>query len=953
MDENQPPPLTISAISDRSRWVGRTAELGVLEDLLTSLRHGEGGCVLIEGPPGIGKSALVSQAVQRFGAAEVLLLRGSADEFCVSLPFQLITEALRPVRAVETPPEGGSLWGASARDPLAAGVQEALARVERACAVQPVVLVASDLQWVDEASLAVLGGLARLTAQVPLLLVAEVTTGSTRDEVHQLRRAILSRRAQQIALGPLNQEETARLTEGLLGVAAGDELRALTAKCGGNPLYVREMTAAMVRERRIVVRHGSAHLVRGAEAEERLPGSLGEVIADRIGHMAQDTLEVLRAASMLGTTFEPGELAAVLGWSVARVITALDEAAATGALRDTGAAAEFHAPLLRQALYESMPTPVRAMRHRHTAQMLSEDGRPAERVAAHLFLAQGVQDEWTLSWLADSGTSLLCKAPELARELLQRAVASLGKSDKRRDPLEAVLVMAAFLRGRHQECEALATRVLAGTKEPAQAAEMTWILAYSLLQQARPGEALDLVTDAPRRWELPPLWEARLCALHGVLLVTLPGEVGGDSVMPILHKAMESGRALRDAQTIAYAANSLKVACLRADMLDEGRRYLEEGIAAAEGDPQLTDVHLLLLANSLDLFRQVDLLDRARESARKARKLAAEAGTARLGMVLVATANFSYIVGAHDEALADLELSEELSEAPYVTVIRHSMTAMLKIRRGQLAEAAAHLEAIGQDEMAPNVRAVSGILMYARLAIAEAEGRQDDARAILRRILSDEFLLTCDDAFRPLPLAARTARGLEDSALAAEVLAAVSRVHERDTREVVRATARQCQGLLTSDPGPLREALTFFRTVSRVVEATVCAEDLSVVLAETGDTAEARAAMREAVQGYLQLGATGDLERADARWRAVGLRRRVMGARKRPADGWEALTPTELRIAELVAEGLSNPDIGERLYSSRRTVQTHVTHILAKLGLRSRNEVARAMAARSRPRAVS
>ena len=100
-------------------------------------------------------------------------------------------------------------------------------------------------------------------------------------------------------------------------------------------------------------------------------------------------------------------------------------------------------------------------------------------------------------------------------------------------------------------------------------------------------------------------------------------------------------------------------------------------------------------------------------------------------------------------------------------------------------------------------------------------------------------------------------------------------------------------------------------------------------------------AFTEAARLYLGLGAAWDLRRADARLRRYGIRRARGGRRGRPAQGWEALTPTEAKIAALVAEGRSNPDIAAELFLSRNTVQTHVSHILAKLGARSRAEIIR------------
>ena len=96
----------------------------------------------------------------------------------------------------------------------------------------------------------------------------------------------------------------------------------------------------------------------------------------------------------------------------------------------------------------------------------------------------------------------------------------------------------------------------------------------------------------------------------------------------------------------------------------------------------------------------------------------------------------------------------------------------------------------------------------------------------------------------------------------------------------------------------------------------------------------------QAIEIYERLGAARDLARAEAVLRAAGIRRGRRGARARPQAGWHSLTPTEHTIATLIAEGLSNPQIGDRLYISPRTVQTHLAHMFAKLDIASRAQLA-------------
>jgi DNA-binding CsgD family transcriptional regulator len=156
------------------------------------------------------------------------------------------------------------------------------------------------------------------------------------------------------------------------------------------------------------------------------------------------------------------------------------------------------------------------------------------------------------------------------------------------------------------------------------------------------------------------------------------------------------------------------------------------------------------------------------------------------------------------------------------------------------------------------------------------------------------------------------------------------------------AASLRCQGLLRSDPGPLHEAVAHYRATGPAVELPTALEDLAVVVAKRGRQDEARAARDEAVGLYDGLQAHWDTRRADSRLRSYGIRRGGRGRRpQRATSGWEALTPTEVQVAALVARGDSTSDIARGMFLSRRTVQTYISRILAKLGAKGRVEIVR------------
>jgi DNA-binding NarL/FixJ family response regulator len=158
--------------------------------------------------------------------------------------------------------------------------------------------------------------------------------------------------------------------------------------------------------------------------------------------------------------------------------------------------------------------------------------------------------------------------------------------------------------------------------------------------------------------------------------------------------------------------------------------------------------------------------------------------------------------------------------------------------------------------------------------------------------------------------------------------------------------AGHCRGLIDQDIAAVLAAADYARETGRAVEHAEALEDAAVLAAAAGDEASARKHAADALRQYARLGAQWDIRRAGQRLRAAGLSQVPRTPRVRAETGWDALTPTETLVAQLVALGLSNPDIAARLFLSRNTVQTHVSHILAKLGAASRMEIIRSAAAR-------
>ena len=402
--------------------VGRDSEVSLLVSSMTEVAAGRGTAVLIEGEPGIGKSALVGAACAEAADLGCQVFWGAGDELGQALPLLPLLEGLR-IREPSTNPRRdaivrllrGEFAAERGEDVSAALAEQLLALLAELCARQPTVLVVDDLQWADQASIALWARLARSARQLPLLLVGMMRPVPLREDLLALRHApgVTAR----LQLSGLPEAAVAELVAALAGGKPDDELLRLADGAAGNPLYLTELVEALARGSSLTITDaGVVELVSGPT-----PGSLSAAIADRLGFVSGPVREVLRAAALLGVDFAVPDLATVLGRGVVDLIPAVDEARAAGVLAESGNGLGFRHPMIRAALYDEIPAPVRAAWHRDAGRALAEAGAPVNRVARQLLSAVGEpgdttepMDEWILRWLARTAPLLVGQAPRAA-----------------------------------------------------------------------------------------------------------------------------------------------------------------------------------------------------------------------------------------------------------------------------------------------------------------------------------------------------------------------------------------------------------------------------------------------------------------------------------------------------------------------------------------------------------
>jgi len=931
--------------------VGRDSEMTLLTGLIRQVARGRGSAVLIEGEPGIGKSELARAAVAGAPEAGCQVFWGAGDELGQALPLLPFLDGLRVREPSANPRRNtivqllrGEVAADRGTDVPAVLAEQLLALVAEQCAVRPTILVVDDLQWADQASVILWGRLARSAQQVPLLLVGMMRPAPQRDDLLALRRVVGD--DARLQLTGLTGVAAADLVAALAGGKPDDNLLRLAGGAAGNPLYLTELVAALARSSSLTVTEAGAAELAGGSA----PSSLSAAIADRLGFVAGPVREVLRAAALLGTDFAVSDLAIVLGRGVADLVPAVDEACAVGVLAESGHGLGFRHPLIRAALYDDMPAPVRAAWHRDAGRALAEAGAPADRVARQMLRAvagpgheTGPMDEWMLNWLVRTADLLVGQAPGVAAELLGQAVASSPADSAQHGWLASRLADALYRMGDRADAEQVANRALEHATEPDLLVDLHWTLALCRMLAGESAESLATLDRALASPGISARHRARLLVVAARTHFNL-GEVeeAGRVAAGALAAASEAG----DNWAMGWALLMMAlVTSVRGGMTD-ALPLFERALTVTQADPALTDLRLLLQINKAVTLGNLDRYEEALAAAGQARHLADQVGTTfRLAQAHGALGQLLFQTGRWDDALAEVGMVHEDLKEPAVACGELAIAAVISFHRGEVGAARGHLAAAVPHAERLGHRVITSLAL-ARSLDREHDGALPEALAALTDAFdgSTEEVEEIEDL---LPDAVRLAAETGDMETAqsiagqAAALAAGSDIPHR------QANALYCRGLLDHDASRLLVAAERYGDAGRPLLRAKALEAAAGEFVDADDRGQARDAFSQAVDVYTSLGAAGDVARLQATFRAHGIRRGPHAKHRRARSGWDSLTATEIKIAAFVEEGLSNPEIAARLLLSRRTVATHVSHILKKLDVHSRTDIARESALRT------
>lgn len=816
-------------------------------------------------------------------------------------------------------------------------LQDLQAMLERAALGGPLLISLDDLQWADTGTAAALRALPVRLADMPIawLLAFRPDQGSA-----QLRNALEHLEqdgAERIVLGPLDDAAVAQVAGDVMDAEPDDALLNLVKDAQGSPFVLTELLSGLRDEDLVRVVAGQAELV-----ESRLPRRVAFTMRERLRGISAPAREAAMVAASLGRRFSFADLAKLLDRPAAKLLGPVEELIDCGMLVESGDRLAFRHDVTREAVRESVPVSARRALDRDAAEVLVSAGAAPVEVAAQIAASAEPGDEQAISILLRAGEALASTDPGAGADLSRRALELAPRDHALRGPLLAQTAVLLHSAGRVDEAREFADTHLRDALPPEQEAEV--LLGIAGMFRIPPDARAAAGRQALALPELPTHLRAQhLAALfHNLLVGGRPEEA--KAIHAETAVAIETSGDANSAFALVLAESvTAHVEGRYQDSLDMTEDAARAGIGT-------TDWARDRLAQEWRCETRT-VLDRVDDSLRLAAEGIAAAQRDRNGWAIrifeIWRGRQLYQLGRLDDAgaILDGQFSPETGERFIGTLDAAGIVALGRVAVHQgdarLQQRTAQLARGLLDDATPNYRREAAwLLALQAMASGDAEAAhgwvctlgEDQRTAILPLFPVD---VTDEPQLIRIALAAKDEELAEVAATQAE-----RRAQLNPEVATIVATAAHARGLVGADPDSLERAVDLFATGPRPLACASALEDLGVARARAGAGEAAIEALDGALVLYAQAGAGWDASRVRSRLRDHGVRRRLV-ARERPAAGWEAITDSELAVARLVAEGLTNREVAERLFVSPHTVSSHLRSVFVKLDINSRLALAR------------
>ena len=903
---------------------GRDAECATLDHLVSAVRRGESRALVLLGEPGMGKTALLDYTIG--SASDFLILKAAGVESEMELTFAFLQQVCAPVldRLERLPgPQQDALrvaFGLSAGtapDRFLVGVA-ALSLFSEVAEERPLLCAVDDAQWLDEASAQALAFVAHRLLAEPLAILfvtsepiealsglPELTIDGIRDDD---ARALLASCIQ----GPLDE----RVRERIIAETRGNPLALLELPRGLTPAELAGGFA--LPDARPLADRVEQSFLRQVRS---LPPNSQQLLLVAAAEPVGDVIPLWRAAERLGVgpdAVAPAEAAELL---------------------ELGARAQFRHPLVRSAIYRAATPFDRREVHRALAEATDPATDPDRRAWHRAHSAAGL-DEAVAGELERSADRARRRGGIAAMAAFLERAAELTPDPARRGARALAAAQAKLDAGAPEAAQALLATAELAPLDELQRARLERLRGQIVFARRRGSDAPPLLLDAARRFEPLDAASARetyVEAFGAAIFAGRESRTGG---------VLEAAAAARTAPSGPRPPRPV-------DLLLDGlvKRFTEP---YGEALPALTQALHAVAGRDGRSGDEVrwpwtscpvtpepiapELWDDEtwHELASHAESLARNAGSlALLPIALTYRACVHLHAGEFAEASALIEEADAISVATGNVPLRYT-SLMLLAWRGQEVAALRAIESSLQDATARGEGRAIGLAHYATAVLHNSLGRYQDALAAAQRACAHEDLGFFGWALVELVEAGARSDARDVASDALDRLDERTRASGTDWALGVRARS----AALLSD-GNTAEAL--FREAIERLGRTRIAVHLPRAHLVYGEwlrrenrRVDAREQLRAAHDTFSRIGAEAFADRARRELQATG-----ETARRRIYETRDVLTPQEAQIARLARDGLSNPDIGAQLFISPRTVQYHLRKVFLKLGISSRNQLAR------------
>jgi DNA-binding CsgD family transcriptional regulator len=905
-------------------FVGRSSEREALDGLLARVRGGESEVLIIRGEAGIGKTALLRYTARQASGFRIAELTGLEAE--MELPFagvhQLCSTMLDRLDSLPAPQQDAlsvalGLAAGQVPDRFFVGLA-VLSLLATVAEERPLLCLVEDAQWLDAASSQVLGLVARRVRAESVAIVGAVrepTDAHDFDDLPELR------------LEGLPEQDARALVRGVVtGRLDSHVVERVVAETAGNPLALLELPARMT----------AAELAAGFEfpVAGELPAQIEQHYLGRIRELPEATqrLMLLAAAEPLGDAALVLRAGRRLG-----IVTGALAPAEAAELVQIGASVRFRHPLVRSAAYRAASRGGRQRAHEALAEVSDSDS-DADRRAWHRALAAEGPDEGVAAELERSASRAQARGGAAATAAFLDRAAALTPDPARRRERALTAAQASVQAGAFTTARRLLAMAQGGPLEEFQRAQIDLLQAQLAFVSSRGTDATPLLLAAARRLEPLDVSIARETYVDAFSAAMFGARLNGRIGVPEVAEAARAAPRHQDAEP-GTADLLLDALVALADDYETAVPRCREAVQRLSGENASARERLRWLWQGCVVALEIWDDEHARSLSQASVETGREAGTlSELALALSARAPilvFGGDLAAAAATVAETESVEEVTgvrSAPYGALI-------LSAWRGRQPETTDLIETTEREANARGEGIGLAISAYARAVLCNGLGQYEAALTAAvdasehREMVGENWGLS--ELIEP---ATRTGR----TDLAADAQERLARKARAAGTHWALGIAARSQALLSEDEGAERHFLEAIDHLTRTgVRAELARTRLlyGEWLRRMNRRVDARVQLRAAYDEFTSMGIEGFAERTGRELLATG-----ETVRKRTVETRDDLTPQERQIAELARDGLSNPEIGARLFLSRRTVEWHLRHVFGKLGIKSRRELTNVLA---------